>query len=84
MSQLQNLEPTAVKAFSIPDDAPPAVISDLKGVASYNWMDNQGAVSMAIPGKILSYELSYCEDLISRNRLARSLETPPPSAPSSG
>jgi hypothetical protein len=51
MALLQNLEPTAVKAFPIPRDAPPAVISDLKGVASYNWVDNQGTVSLAIPGK---------------------------------
>lgn len=59
MSHHQNLESTAVKAFSIPHNAPPAVISDLKGVASYSWVDNQGVVALAIPGKILSYELGY-------------------------
>jgi len=83
MTQLQDLEPSAVKTFSIPHDAPPAVITDLKGVASYNWVDNQGAVSLAIPGKILSYELDYCEELTSRNRLTRRLGTSPPSSPSS-
>jgi len=59
MSLLQNLEPTAITAFSIPHTAPPAVISDLKGVGSYNWADNRGVVSLAIPGKILSHELGY-------------------------
>ena len=57
MTLLQNLEPTAVKAFSIPHSAPPAVISDLQGVASYNWVENQGVVSLAIPGKLISHEL---------------------------
>ena len=51
MVHLQNLEPAAVKAFSIPHNAPPAAISDMKGVASYNWVDNGGVVSLAIPGK---------------------------------
>lgn len=57
MSYHQNLESAAVKTFSIPHNAPPAVISDLKGVASYSWVDKQGVVSLAIPGKIISYEL---------------------------
>lgn len=83
MTLLQNLQPSAVKAFSIPHNAPPAAISDLKGVASYNWVDNQGVVSLAIPGKILSYELGYCEDLISRNRFSGSLEASSTSSPCS-
>ena len=53
MSHLENLESTAVKAFSIPHNAPPAVISDLEGVASYSWVDNRGVVSLAIPGETL-------------------------------
>ena len=51
MNHLKNLEPSVVKAFSIPHDAPPAAISDMKGVASYSWVDNGGVASLAIPGK---------------------------------
>jgi hypothetical protein len=51
MNRLQNLELPAVKAFTIPHNAPPAAISDMKGVASYNWVDSGDAVSLAIPGK---------------------------------
>jgi hypothetical protein len=63
MSLLQNLEPTAVKAFSIPSNPPPAVISDLKGIASYNWVVKQGVVSLAIPGKFSPRNWIICECL---------------------